>query len=171
MRGAAALLGGVLLLAGCAGTGPEAETRQGALTEAYPHRVGSSNVELLWRCERPEPSLVRVEGLARNPWSAQPIGYLEVEVAATDAAGRPVGSGRGAADNWQIRTGQASPFAVLVRLTGEPARLDLWYQYQFHEENILGRLAGPGAPRPSLAASSQRSLVRDACSPTQHRVR
>ncbi len=61
----------------------------------YSHTVQSSHVALYWNCTRPDPAVVQVSGLAFNPWSDQPIRYLELELVGVDPRERSVSAGSG----------------------------------------------------------------------------
>jgi hypothetical protein len=81
--------------------------------DAYAHRVASSHVVLYWNCVRPEPGILRVEGVAQNPWSSQEVRFLEVEVVGVNNQERTVSHAKGAAQDILIHTNQFS------RATGE----------------------------------------------------
>ncbi len=161
-------------LAAC--TSLEVAQKSGARPTAYPpdaftHRVATSDVVLYWNCERPETNLLRLDGVAQNPWAAQPIRFLEFELVGVDGRDRTVSDVKGAARDIQIFTNQTSPFQLDLRLAGNEARLDLYYEYRFNLEEMDALLAGPPAGIPRLFAQTNRFLARDVCSETQHRVR
>ena len=52
-----------------------------------PHRVTDGKVALSWKCLRPEPGIVRLEGLANNPYYPQPIKELEFQSYGVDGQG------------------------------------------------------------------------------------
>jgi hypothetical protein len=158
-----AALAWMVLLSGCAmpGSGPLAPL-------VFEQRVASSHVELRWTCSEPLPGTLRVEGLAANPWSAQEVRFLEVELVGVNARDQVVVSASAAAADILIHTNQQSPFRVELRPTGAEVRYDLFYQYRYSEEEMLAALL-PTLPR--VAQQLQRFMVRDACSPTQHRAR
>ncbi len=161
-------------LAGCAADGMESSSMIGA--EPYPppglsHRIASSHVELYWKCDQGAPGLMRVEGMARNPWSPQPVRYLEFDLFGVDRDDRTVSSAHAAAPNFLLGTNQITRFQVALRTTGRETRYDLVYQYRFEEvEEMSARLVGPPA-RLRLAQSTVQFMVRDVCSDTQHLAR
>jgi hypothetical protein len=163
------------LLAACAS--PEIPQRSGTQAAPYPptafaHRAANSELVMYWNCIRPDPGLLRVEGVAQSPWHAQPIRSLEFEVVGVDSQERLLSQARGAARDSAISTNQTSPFVVDLRTTGGEVRFDLYYQYQFHEGEQVGAwLTGPPVAGLRLFAQRNRSLVRDVCSETQHRAR
>jgi hypothetical protein len=169
---------GVLACLGIALTACAADGtwRPPAASTLYPpalfaHRVASSHVALYWNCTRPEPGVVRVEGVAQNPWASQEVRFLELEVAGVDARERYVSQASTALPNFLLGTNQISPFHLDLRTVGSEVRFDLFYQYRFQENG--GRfLAGSpvGVPR-LFAQSTIRFMARDVCSDTQHRVR
>jgi hypothetical protein len=130
--------------------------------------VESGHVALFWSCRVPAPGSLQLEGVALNPWSMQPVRFLEVELAGMDARERVRSSGRGAAEAFLLGTNQTTPFRLEVRTTGAEVRFDLYYRYQFQD---TGRslIAGTGAPPATLLAQEQRFLVRDACRETPPR--
>lgn len=137
----------------------------------YAHRVASSHVVLSWNCVRPEPGVLRVEGVAQNPWSSQEVRFLETELVGVDSQGRTVSHAKGAAQDILIRTNQFSPFQMELRPAGSELRFDLYYESRFQYVEGMARLAGPLMGAPRLLAQLQRFLARDACSEAQHRAR
>ena len=162
----------VLSLAGCAAMeGPGSGTGPGSPPEAFAHRAATSDLVLLWNCLAPASGGLRVEGLAQNPWQAQPIGFLELQLVGVDAEGRQTAVTAGKAGAIQILTNQSSPFQLELRTSGTEVRADLYYQYIFNEEFKADLLAGPPMAGPRLYAQRRLGVVRDACSPTQHLAR
>jgi len=137
----------------------------------YAHRVGTPQVGLFYNCINPEPGVLRLEGIAFNIWSAQPVRFLEFELAGVSAQERTVSETVGEARDIQIFTGQNSPFQMDLRMTGGEQRYDLYYQYQFGETNPERPIAGPMVTGAFPRHHGNRFLVRDACSPTQHLFR
>ncbi|MCX5736365.1 MAG: hypothetical protein NTW68_18950 [candidate division NC10 bacterium] len=173
-------LGFVSILAGvltaCAVTDMPQGGRTGGTLETFAHRVATSEVVLLWNCLQPEPGQLRVEGVAQNPWQAQPIQYLEFELVGVDAQERQTAQVAEAARDLQIRTNQTAPFQLTLKTAGTEVRFDLYYNYRFNDNVDLGAargllVAGPPMVSPRLLAQTQRFLVRDVCSPTQHLAR
>jgi hypothetical protein len=151
---------------------PRSGAGPGLPPEAYTHRVTTSEVVLLWNCSEPEPGLLRVAGIAQNPWQAQPIGYLEFTLLGVDAQDRTTAETAGAARDLQIYTNTSSSFQLELKPAGTEVRFDLYYHYRFHEEFHMGALvAGPPMAGPRLLAQTQTFLVRDVCGATQHRTR
>src|SRR5512137_1643192 len=56
----------------------------------YSHTVQSSHVALYWSCARPDAGSVQVSGLAFNPWSSQPVRFLELELVGVGSGDRTV---------------------------------------------------------------------------------
>jgi hypothetical protein len=163
----------VMSLEGCAameapGSGPG----PGLPPEAYAHRVATSEVVLLWNCLEREPGLLRVEGIAQNPWQAQPIGYLEFTLVGVDAQERTTAQTAGAARDLQIYTNTNTSFQLELKRAGTEVRFDLYYDYRFHHGfDVSALVAGPPMAGPRLLAQTQTFLVRDVCGATQHRAR
>jgi len=161
-------------LVGCATDAMPPSSMIGAVPyppAGLPHRVASSHVELYWKCDQGEPGIMRVQGMARNPWSPQEVRSLEFDLFGVDRDDRVVSGAHAAAASYQLGTNQTTRFEVALRLTGREARYDLVYQYRFQElEEMSGLLAGPPT-RPRLAQSTVQFMVRGACSDTQHLAR
>jgi len=143
----------------------------GASPGAFTHRAATSEVILLWTCLQPTPDLLRVEGVASNPWQAQPIRYLEFQMVGVDEKGRQTAEAAGKARDVQIFTNQQSPFQLDLRTEGAEVRFDLYYQYLFNQEYDTAMVAGPPMVGPPLHAQTNTHMVRDVCSPTQHLTR
>jgi hypothetical protein len=143
----------------------------GAAPVPFTHRAANSEVVLLWNCLQPTSGVLRVKGVARSPWLAQPIRYLELWVVGLDAQGRQTAEAAGKAQDVQIFTNQQSPFQVDLRTTGTEVRFDLYYQYLFNYEYDTAMLAGPPMVGPRRYAQTNTNMVRDACSLSQHLAR
>jgi hypothetical protein len=126
---------------------------------------------LRWNCLQPVSGVLRVEGVARNPWHAQPIRFLELQVVGVDPEGRQTAEAAAKARDIQILTHQQSPFQLDLRPTGTEVRFDLYYQYRFHQEYDAALVAGPPLVGPRLYAQTNTNMVRDVCSLTQHLAR
>lgn len=161
-------------LVGCAslrspGKGGE---QSSASTDAFAHRTASSHVVLYWNCARPAPAVLRVDGIAQNPWESQEVRSLEFELVGVDAGERAVSEVTGEARDPAIGTNQTSPFVLELRTVGSEARFDLYYDYQFSEgDQTDALLAGPPMLGSRLPPQGNRFLVRDVCSESQHRNR
>lgn len=138
----------------------------------YTHTVQSSHVALYWTCARPDAGSVQVNGLAFNPWSGQPVRYLELELVGVSSGERTVSEVGTKAPDIEILPNQSTPFRLTLRTTGAETRFDLYYRYQFQEDRDDRRQASLAWDGPVLFAEPQRQFrVRDACSETLHRVR
>ena len=163
----------VMSLAGCAAMdASERGSMSAAPPETFTHRVATSEVVLLWNCLQPESDQLRLEGVAKNPWAAQPIHYLEFELVGVDGQERTTARGAGAARDLQILTNQSSPFQLGLKTAGTEVRFDLYYNYRFHYDfDTSARLAGPPMAGPRRLAQTNTFMVRDACGATQHLAR
>ena len=138
----------------------------------YSHTVQSSHVALYWSCARPDAGTIQVNGLAFNPWSGQPVRYLELELVGVGSWDRTVSEVGIKARDIELLTNQSTPFQLNLRTTGAETRVDLYYRYQFQEDRDDRRQASLAWDGPILFAEPQRQFrVRDACSETLHRVR
>jgi hypothetical protein len=145
-----------LMLSACAGAGVGGPAESKVYPPAvYAHRVSTNDVDIYWNCTRPEPTVVRFEGVVQN-WKGGQVKFMELELDGADARGRYVSGAKTALKDIVLYTNQISPYALQVRPTGTEERFDLFYWYY-----IDARFGE--SPR-------QQFLARDACSPTQHRV-
>lgn len=168
----AALFGGIAMaVTACAAM--DAASTQTPL-ETFAHRAANSDLVLRWNCVQPTAGTLRIDGVAHNPWQAQPIGYLELQAVGVDAHGRQTAEAEGKARDIQIFTNERSPFQLDLKTTGTEVRVDLYYQYRVNHEWESGALLLAGPPVAGLrlyAQSTNTNMVRDACSPTQHLAR
>jgi hypothetical protein len=165
-----------LALSACAADGtfkPLPSTSTPYPPSGYKHTVQSSHVVLYWNCARPEAGVLRLEGVAFNPWMSAPVQYLEFELEGVDAGAGAVSEGKAAARDIQIHTNQSAPFQIDLRTTDREVRFDLYYQYRMNEGDGGNRMdASLDWDGPVLFAQQHRRFsVRDACSDTQHLVR
>jgi hypothetical protein len=136
----------------------------------YSHTVQSSAVALYWNCARPESAVVQVSGLAFNPWSSQPVRFLELELVGVGSGERTVSEVATKARDIQLFTNQSTPFELNLRTTGGETRLDLYYRYRFQDGGRDLLVASPAWNGPILLAQQVQFRVLDACSETLHRV-
>lgn len=160
-----------LVTCGVASCASPRGTAPGSSPDTFAHRITDGHVVLYWNCSR-EAGLLKMEGVAQNPWEAQPIRFLEFDLVGVSAQDRTVSKATGATPDIQIHTNQIAPFHLDVKPTGREARFDLYYRYQFLEgENMGARLAGPPPALPRLLVQGNESVVRDACAEGQHLAR
>ena len=165
-----------IMLAACASEEPPAAVMLGNTqwppTE-YKHTVSTGAVRQYWNCARPEPGVMRLDGVAVNLWSGQPIRFLEWELVGTDKDGRTVSSVKVASKAIQLMTNQYTKFQIDLRTIGNEVRFDLHYNYRYNEgEGGRGLEASLDWDGPVLfAQQSRRFFVLDACSDMQHLVR
>ncbi len=165
---------GVLGLVGCAaGTGVGLPVPHGTAESAapYAHRASTSDVVLYWNCIGPGPELLRLEGIAQNPWPDKPIVSLRFELAGVDAKGHEVSEARAEARDSQLSANRSTPFGLDLRTSGREVRFDLFFQYYLTPNELDARLAGAPVPLPRLRADTTRNLIRDVCGEAQHLAR
>jgi hypothetical protein len=160
---------------GCAAAGPPAATLMGSIPwppPEYRHTISTVAVRQYWRCTRPEPGLLQLDGVAANI-SSSDVKFLAWELAGVDAAGRSLTSQTAESGAIVLRTNEIVPFRIALRATGAEARFDLYYEYKFQEGDAHDRpLAALDWDGPVLFAQhTNRFFVRDACSETQHLAR
>ncbi|HSB79588.1 MAG TPA: hypothetical protein VLM91_12425 [Candidatus Methylomirabilis sp.] len=137
----------------------------------YAHRVETPQVGLYYNCTSPEPGLLRLEGFAFNVWNMQPVRFLELALEGVDSRERMVSEAVGEVRDYQILTGQSTPFQAVLRPSGSEVRYDLYYQYQFSDGDHRDLISGPIVSGVFPRHTGIRFLARDACSPTQHVMR
>ena len=147
----------------------------------YAHRIGSSALELFWNCTRLEANALALEGLVFNPRTASGIRDLEFSLVGVDRRGVTLTETNGVPQSPLVGTMQASNFQLILRLTGNEARFDLYYRYYYNEPGDPTFSVWPsGRPPVQRVASgpllkaqmaNNFNMVRDACSETQHRAR
>ena len=133
----------------------------------YAHTV-ETHVALYWNCSRPEEGMLRLAGVAVNPWNTQPIRYLQFSLAGVDAHDGMVSQAEAEAGNILLGTMESTPFQLDLRTAGSEVRFDLYYQYRYQENGGREYLAGPLPPGSLFLAQEVHFMVRDACSPSQH---
>jgi len=142
-----AFLCGTLVAAVTVGAGACAPYASAPPSGEFPHQVTDGRVALAWRCLRPEPGTVRVEGLANNPYYPQGVRELELELYGVDAQGRNVSQTRAAAQDVIIHTNSPSRFLLDLRTAGGEVRFDLVYMYRIRAVAGLD----PSGPQHNLA--------------------
>ena len=118
----------------------------------FAHRVSSGDVDVYWNCTQPEQGVVRMDGVVQNTGGRE-VQFVTLEAAAANAREYYVSSAKTTLNEILLHINQISPFTLEVS-TPAGTRLDLIYAYRF-----------------TAAMPEIRNLARDACSPTQHRVR
>jgi hypothetical protein len=162
-----------LSLSACASGGESTQFLSSALTvdptAGFTNRVSSNQVVLYWNCTRPEPGILRVDGVAHNPWSSQAIRFLEFDLVGMDDRDRQVSATSAALPAILLWTNEVSAFRLDLKTAETESRFDLYYQYRFNEGGNRILAGPPGAAPQRLAQQLRRFLVRDVCSETQHR--
>jgi hypothetical protein len=125
----------------------------------FAHRVGTSEITVYWNCARPEPDVLRVEGVVQNTGGGS-IQYAEVEIVSVDARDRAIASVGAPVRDAILQTNQISPFQLTLRMVGAEARIDLYYVYR--AQTRFGFGVGQ--------AYREQFRARDVCSESQHRV-
>jgi hypothetical protein len=161
----------LMALAGCAMPAvPPGDPSSAAPAEPLAHRAASAEVVLRWNCRQPEVNLLRVEGVAQNPWQVQPVDGLELELTGVDARERTVTQATGAAQSAQLRTNERAPFWLELRTAGSEVRFDLYYRYRFQDnfDTTALMVAGPPMASPRLLAQTKGFVIRDVCGAASH---
>lgn len=137
------------------------------------HRVSNAQVVLYWNCTRPEPGVVRLDGVVYSPYFSD-VQFMEFELVGLDPQDAVVSHVTGELPDILLRTNQTSPFRLDLRTAGTEARFDLFYRYKSQgnlrsEGSFPVLLASTLWPEARLLAqATSQFMVRDACSETQH---
>ena len=123
--------------------------------DSYAHRVSDEVVALYWNCSRPAPGMVRLEGMANNPFYAQPIQDLEFRLYGVNAQGSDVSRAWGRSQAFLIYMNSPSPFTIDLRTQGSEVRYDMVYSYRLQQP--------PGGTRALVAGGEQQNYARDVC--------
>jgi len=119
--------------------------------------ANSPDLAIYWNCTRPDPTLVQVNGVAQNT-SGNSVRFVRFELEGLDAGGKEVSGGQGSLRANVLNLNQTSSFSIQARTAGTEDRFDLHYSYK-----VQGFADGG-------SGSDGGFLVRDVCSPTQHRM-
>ncbi len=123
--------------------------------ETFARQVSDGTVVVYWNCTRPEPGLLRVEGMMSNPVVPAPIRDVDLTLYGVDGTGRDVSRVSGGTAGYQIPAMASSPFRLDLRLAGGDVRFDLRYRYE-------GSFGG-GASDEGGGSSIASNLARDVC--------
>ncbi len=117
--------------------------------DSFAHRVSDSTVALYWNCSRPEPGLVRMEGVANNPYYPQPIMDLGFTLYGVSAQGGDISTAHANAQAYEIFTNDPTSFTINLHTVGGEVRYDLVYHYLF--QGGLGGGSGIGQQQQNMA--------------------
>jgi hypothetical protein len=162
-----------IVLSACAASGPPAALSLGQIQwppSEYKHTVGTGAIRQYWNCTRLSAEMMRLDGVAANQWSDQPVRFLEWELVGVNADGRDISSAKVESKAIKLMTNQYTKYQVDLQTTGGEARFDLYYQYQFFDRSHIEASLDWDGPV-LFAQQNQRFFVLDACSDTQHLVR
>jgi hypothetical protein len=129
-----------------------------APSAVFANRTNSPDLMVYWNCARPDSAVIQVEGVAQNT-SGDHVRFAQFELAGVDAGGKQVSGAKASLRATILYLDQTSPFSLQAKTAGTEVRFDLHYDYSVHS-------FGDGGTR-----SAGGFMVRDACSPTQHRIR
>ena len=118
----------------------------------FQHRVTDGTVALYWNCSRPATGMVRVEGVANNPYYPTPIQDLEFRLYGVTAQGSNISRARGSAQDFLIEMNAPSSFTIGLKILGEEVRYDLVYSYMMAARGLGGAMGG-----------EQQNMARDVC--------
>ena len=115
----------VVLLLGGAAASAQVSPAPPAQPETFAHYVSDSAIVLTWNCTRPEPGILRIQGLVRNPWYTAPVTNLNFQLFGVNDKDRDISQTVGTPRDYMIWNYGPSPFALDLRLSGEEKRFDL----------------------------------------------
>ncbi len=165
----------VLTMAGCAAGAPQTASMLGNTPwppPGYRHTIDTGVVRQYWNCTRPEPNVLRVDGVVANVWSSQPARYLRWDLVGVDSGGRTLSSAEIKSAVAELSSNTYTTFQINLQAAGGETRFDLHYEYQFQERGHSPMVATLDWDGPVLLAqATQRFFVRDACGESQHLVR
>jgi len=119
----------VVLLLGGAAASAQVSPAPPAQPETFAHYVSDSTIVLNWNCTRPEPGVLRIQGVVRNPWYNAPVTNLNFQLFGVNDKDRDISQTLGTPRDYMIWNYGPSPFALDLRLSGEEQRFDLVYYY------------------------------------------
>ena len=164
-----------IVMSGCVAGGPPTAAMLGNVPwppPEYKHTISTGAIRQYWSCTRPEPNVVRLNGVAANVWSSQPVRYLVWELVGVNADGRTLTSAQVKSAAVELTTNTYTTFEIDLRTAGGEARFDLHYEYQFQDRGHNTMFAALDWDGPVLMAqATQRFYVLDACSDSQHLAR
>jgi hypothetical protein len=126
---------------------------------SYAHQVTDGKVALYWNCSKPEPGVVRVQGVANNPYMMSPIQDLEFRLYGVSAQGYTMARARADAKDYWIQPNSPSPFTINIQTQGVAVRFDLGYSYMLSGDTGGGGRFGGGD---STSAETQ-NMARNIC--------
>ncbi len=119
---------------------------------SFQHRVTDGTVALYWNCSRPGSGVVRVAGVANNPYYPAPIQDLEFRLYGVTAQGNNVSRARASAQDYMIEMNSPSTFTIDLKTQGGENRYDLVYSYMMAARGLRGAMGG-----------EQQNMARDVC--------
>jgi hypothetical protein len=103
--------------------------------------------------------VVRVQGVANNPYSLTPIEDLEFRLYGVSAQGYTMARARGSAKEYWINTNAPSPFTIDIQTKGIAVRFDLGYSYMLAgDSGGGGRFGGGGS-----TSAEQQNMAQNIC--------
>jgi hypothetical protein len=149
-----------LIGSGCAAPAGQWETVR-PRPEAYrpsvfAHRMVAEDVEMFWSCSRPQPSLIQVDGIAKNIGKGE-VHLLGMELHDVDRlTERMLHSAEGVSD-LILHPDRFSPFEMELQPASANGRVDLLYTYRIISMGII-----------RTTTTDKHLLTHDMCSATQH---
>jgi hypothetical protein len=145
---------------GCAAPAGQWETlpprREIYQPSVFAHRMVSQDVEMFWSCSRPQPSLIRVDGIAKNIGSGE-VHLLGMELHDVDRlTERMLQSAEGVSD-LILHPDLFSPFEMELQPASANGWVDLLYTY---------RIISSGSIK--TTTTDKQLLTHDMCTATQH---
>jgi hypothetical protein len=146
------------LLAGCAGM--KGASSMNIDFSKYAHQVTDGTVALYWNCTRPSPGIVRIEGVANNPWVMSPLQDLLLRFYGYSAQGATLVRASTMPKEYWIQPNAPSPFTVNLETKEAVAKVDLAYSYMLA---AIGGGGGRGGGGGSSTSAEHQNTANNVC--------
>ncbi len=123
---------------------------------AFAHRIVSEDVEIFWNCSRPQPSLLRVDGIAKNDGKGE-VHLLQLELHDVDRLTGTILQSASAVSDIILHPDIFSPIQVELQPATAEGQVDLLYTYRITSLGII-----------QTTNTDKEIMARDACSATQY---
>jgi hypothetical protein len=127
---------------------------------SYAHQVTDGTVALYWNCSRPSPGVVRVRGVANNPWMMAPLQDLELRLYGVSAQGYTMARASALAKDYWIQPNAPSPFTIDIQTEGIAVKFDLAYSYML---SAVGGGGGRGGGGGSSTSAEHQNTANNIC--------
>ena len=123
---------------------------------AFAHRLVSQDVEIYWSCSRPQPTLLRVDGIAKNIGKGE-VRLLQMELHDVDRQTGVILQSGTAVPDISLHPDNFSPVQVELQPPTANGQVDMLYTYRITSIGIL-----------KTTNMNKEHTARDVCSAEQH---